>query len=180
MRRATPGRACRDAGRLKSTGLYSKTPLKSLEDLREEVAALELDLNDTDSEMLNPKSIVWHLLTMAGRMTTKSDMLEAAEARQVATHLAQGYKLLSPISSWTTHLLDANLKTISATKTRAEIRAKGAEQEAVQNFTELAKRITGIVWTTAPDDGWLDAYKGRLRRELFGPLNLELPEPASD
>jgi hypothetical protein len=74
-------------------------------------------------------------------------------------------------------LLDANLKVITATKTRAEIRAKLAEEEAVAHFVELAKQITGIIWQMSPDDAWLDSYEARLKRELFGPLRLELPEP---
>lgn len=151
------------------------------------------------------KAITWSLLTMAEKMTAKVDMLEVAvdaveqtlepavivrdgepgegeltvaQARQVAAGLAAGNKLLAGIAAWTDRLLDANLKVITATKTRAEVRAKLAEEQAVAHFAELAKQITQIIWQMSPDDGWLDTYESRLRRDIFGPLHLELPAAA--
>lgn len=189
------------AGRTPAHGLYAHTPLRHLQELREEVASLELDLNDTDQEMVTLKSIVWHLLNQAERMNRKADMLEAAvdavertlevanivrdgeegeltpeQARQVAAGLAAGNKLLSGIAAWTDRLLDANLKVITAVKARAGVRARLAEEQAVQHFSELAAQITRIIWSMAPDDSFVDAYEARLRRELFGPLKLELPD----
>jgi hypothetical protein len=192
----------RPPGRPPIHGIYARTTLSSLQDLREEIAGLELDLDNTDGELINIKSIVWHLLGQAEKLHAKSEMLETAveavekvldeavvirdgqpgageltvaQARRVAADLAQGRKMLYEIGSFTDRLLEANLKTIAATKMRAETKAKMAEQQAVQHFAELAKRITGIIWQLAPDDAWLDTYEGTLRRELFGPLGLELP-----
>jgi chromosome segregation ATPase len=186
-----------------STGSTPNTSLTSLQDLREEIARLELDLDDTDGELVNLKAIIWHLLGQAEKINAKSELLETAveavakvleeavvtkdgqpgageltvaQARQVAADLAQGRRLLFEIGSFTDRLLDANLKTIAATKMRAETKAKMAEQQAVMHFAELAGRITGIIWQMAPDDAWLDTYEGTLRREVFGPLGLELPK----
>lgn len=196
----------RPPGRPAVHGLYTKSALTSLHDLREEIAALELDLDNTDAELLNLKSIIWLLLGQAERLNAKSDLLEmaveaveralaaavvikdgqpgageltVAQARQVATDLAQGRRLLFEIGSFTDRLLEANLKTIAAVKVRAEVRVKLAEQEAVQHFASLAKRITSIIWQLSPSDEWLDAYEGTLRRELLGPMGLELPIAAS-
>jgi hypothetical protein len=190
-------------GRTPTHGLYSRTTLQDLHDLREEVAALGLDLNNTDEELTSAKAVVWFLLGQAEKMNAKTTMLETAvaavervleeavvvrdgelgegelsvaQARKVAADLAAGHKLLSAIAGWTDRLLESNLKVITAVKTRAEIRARLAEEEAVSHFGELAKRITGIIWTMAPDDAWLDSYESKLRRELFTPLGLELPE----
>lgn len=189
-------------GRPVTHGLYSRVALKDLQALREQVAALETDLSNTDGELINAKSVVWFLLTQAETMNKKATMLEAAleaveatleaavvtrdgepgegelsaaQARQIAAGLVAGNKLLAGIASWTDRLLEGNVKVIGAVKTRAEIRARLAEEEAVQHFVELAKRITGIVWSLAPDDEWIDSYESRLRREIFGPLKLELP-----
>jgi hypothetical protein len=194
----------RPPGRPPVHGIYAKTSLTSLQDLREEIAGIELDLDNTDGELLNIKAVVWHLLGQAEKLNAKSELLETAveavertleeavvtkdgqpgageltvaQARQVAADLAQGRKMLFEIGSFTDRLLEANLKTIAATKLRAEVRAKMAEQEAVQHFAELAGRITRIIWQLSPDDAWLDTYEGTLRRELFGPLGLELPKP---
>lgn len=196
----------RPVGRPTSHGLYSRTVLKDLRDLREEVESLQLDLTDTDAELVSLKAVTWFLLAQAEKMNTKADMLESAvaaveatlveativkvggelgageltvaQAREVAAGLAQGYKLLSAISSWTDRLLDSNLKVLTAVKTRAEIRAKLAEEEATAHFAELAKRITSIIWAMA-DDEFIDAYEARLDRDIFTPIGLKLPEPAS-
>jgi hypothetical protein len=185
-------------------GLYSKTPLKSLADLREEVAELAGDLSNTDGELINAKAVVWFLLGQAEAMNAKTAMLETAleavertleeavvirdgevgdgelttaQARQIAAGLVAGSKLLGGIATWTDRLLEGNVKVIGAVKTRAEIRARMAEEQAVQHFVELTRQITQIIWTLAPDDAWLDVYEARLKRDIFGPLRLELPEP---
>jgi hypothetical protein len=193
----------RPPGRPPVHGLYARTALTSLHDLREEVAGLELDLDNSDAEMHTIKGVLWYLIGQAEKLNAKSELLEiaveavekvleeavvtkdgqpgigeltVAQARQVAADLAQGRKMLFEIGSFADRLLEANLKTISASKMRAETKAKMAEQQAVQHFAELAKRITGIIWQLSPSDEWLDVYEGTLQRQLFGPLGLELPK----
>jgi hypothetical protein len=192
-------------GRTPTHGLYSRTTLTSLQDLREQVATLESDLSNTDGELISAKAVVWFLLGQAEVMSGKTAMLETAlealertleeavvirdgqvgegeltiaQARQIAAGLVAGSKLLGGIAAWTDRLLEGNVKVIGAVKTRAEIRARMAEEEAARHFAELAAKITQIIWSLAPDDAWLDAYEARLRREIFGPLKLELPDVA--
>lgn len=191
----------RGPGRPPSHGLYSQTTVKTLRELREEVTALELDLDDSDQEMVTIKAILLFLFAQSEKLNTKADMLEiaveaaeatleavtvirdgqpteneltVAQARQVAAQLVQANKLLAGIAAFTDRLLDANYRTIMAAKIRSDTRARLAEQQAVRQFGELAQRLTQVVWELAPDAQWIDLYEARILRDVLKPVGLEL------
>lgn len=191
-------------GRPPSHGLYSRSGLTNIRELRDQVGTLELDLDDTDGELKTIKAILWHLLTQAEKYQEKTVLLETAltaiedvledaavvhkgvpgdgelsvaQARQLGAQLAAGYRLMSEVNGWTARLLDSNLRAISAVKMRAETSAKLAEQRSLEAFAGLAGQITRIIWELAPDSDWLDVYEDRLRRDILTPHQLELPSP---
>lgn len=194
----------RGPGRPPSHGLYSRSGLTNIRELRDEVSTLELDLDDTDEELRTIKAVLWHLLTQAEKYQEKTVMLETAltaienvledaaivhkgvpgegelsvaQARQLGVQLATGYRLVSEIDGWTAQLLESNLRAILAVKMRAETTAKLAERKSVEAFAGLAGQITRIIWELAPDSDWLDVYEDRLRRDILRPNALENPAP---
>jgi chromosome segregation ATPase len=193
----------KNPGRPVTHGLYSKTSTTSLQALREEVAALETDLDDTDGEMTTLRAILWFLLEQAERFSTKAETLETAleavegtleaavivkdgaptgtgeltvaQARQLGGQLAQGHKLIAEISSWTAKLLESNFRYVIAVKARAETASRLAQTKAVEAFLRLAQLNRNLIHELAPNVEFLDAYELRLQKELFGPNRLEAP-----
>lgn len=108
--------------------------------------------------------------------TTGRGEMTPEDAKTIGRHIATCYKLLSQVDSYVRTLADTATKVITAHKTRAEISAKLAETKALETFAHYVQLNRGIVAELAPDDAFLDAYEARLRRELFGPNRLELPD----
>ncbi len=169
--RAAPGRA-------RTHGLYATTSNRTLADLRAEVEALDLDLDDTDAEVVTIKAILLALFRRSDWLEQQSAMLESAveavervlgeavvvkdglpgvneltvaQARQVAAGLANGQRLLSNITSFTHALLDANLKSINAAKIRSDTRALKAQVEALAHFGTLCRGARQILWDLNPE-----------------------------
>ena len=97
------------------------------------------------------------------------------DAKIIGRHIATCSKLLSQIDAYVRTLADTATKTITAHKVRAEVAAKLAETKALETFVKYVQMNRGIIHELAPDDTFIDAYEARLRRELFGPARLELP-----
>ncbi len=195
--------APRGPGRPREHGLYSRSAAKSLRELRAEVADLEGDLDNTDEEMLTVKSILLFLFDQSERLNAKASMLELAveaveetlesatiirdgqpgdgeltvpQARQVAQQLAKANGLLNNVVGFTDRLLDANFRSVTLSKIRADTRARQAEQKSLEQFAKLLQLARGIIIESAPDDEWLDAFEMRLERELYSPLHLKMPD----
>lgn len=196
--------APRGPGRPREHGLYSQAAVKTLRELRAEVAGLETDLDDTNAEMLTIKSILLFLFNQSEKLNAKADMLELAveaveetlesatvirdgqpgdgeltvpQARQVAQQLAKANALLNGISGFTDRLLDANYKSVALSKIRAETRAKLAEQKSLEMFSGLLGQLARMTWELAPDSEWLDAWEARITRDILKPHRLENPAP---
>lgn len=190
-------------GRPREHGLYSQGAVKSLRELRAEVANLEGDLDNTDQEMLTVKAILVFLFDQSEKLNAKSDMLTAAieaveetlestkvirdgqpgdgeltvpQARQVAQQLAKANALLNAVAGFTDRLLDANYRSVTLSKIRADTKARQAEQKSVEQFAKLCQLIRGIVIESAPDDDWLNAFESTLERQLYSPLHLKMPD----
>lgn len=80
------------------------------------------------------------------------------------------------IDSYVRTLADTATKTINAHRVRAEFAAKLAETRVLDTFVKYVQLNRGIVAELAPGDAFLEAYKNRLPREIFGPARLELPD----
>lgn len=200
---STQDDAPRGPGRPREHGLYSRTAVKTLRELRAEVADLEGDLDNTDEEMRTVKSILVFLFNQSEKLNAKADLLElaveaveetlesakvihdgqpadgeltVAQARQVAQQLAKANGLLNGIAGYTDRLLDANYRSVSLSKIRADTKARQAEQKSLEQFAKLLQLARGIIIESAPDDEWLDAFKMRLDRELYKPLHLKMPD----
>jgi len=185
-------------------GLYSRTAATTLAEIRGELEALELDLNNTDAELLTIKSILVYLFNQAAKYEAKATSLElaleeiervlegarivkngqptgegeltVAQARALGAQLVAGQRLMAELEGWTTKLLESNLKSIAAVKMRAETQAKLAEAKALENFLKLAQLMRNICWSILEDDEQLDLFEDKLRRELYGPNRLEAPK----
>lgn len=107
--------------------------------------------------------------------TGRSEMTPE-DAKTIGRHITTCYKLLTQIDSYVRTLADTATKTINAHRVRAEVAAKLAETKALETFTRYVQLNRSIILELAPDDAFIDAYENRLRRELFGPARLELPE----
>lgn len=193
----------RGLGRSREHGLYSRSAVKSLRELRAEVADLEGDLDNTDAEMLTVKSILIFLFDQSEKLNAKADMLElaveaveetlesarvirdgqpgdgeltVAQARLVAQQLAKAHGLLNNVVGFADRLLDANFRSVTLSKIRADTKARQAEQKSLEQFAKLLQLARGIITESAPDDEWLDAFEMRLSRELYGPLHLKMPD----
>lgn len=194
--------APRGPGRPRDHGLYSQGAVKSLRELRAEVADLEGDLDNTDQEMLTVKAILVFLFDQSEKLNAKADTLELAveaveetlesariirdgqpsdgeltvpQARQVAQQLAKAHGLLNGVSGFTDRLLDANYKSVTLSKVRAETRAKLAEQKSLEMFSGLLGQLARLTWEIAPDAEWLDRWEGRISRDILTPHQLEHP-----
>ena len=191
-------------GRPREHSLYSRSAAKTLRELRTEVADLESDLDDTDQEMLTVKAILLFLFDQSEKLNNKVDMLElaveavqetleaatvirdgqpddgeltVAQARQVAQQLAKANGLLNGIAGYTDRLLDANYRSVSLSKIRAETRAKLAEQKSLEMFSGLLAQLARMTWEIAPDSAWIDLWEGRIEREILAKHRLEHPAP---
>lgn len=111
-----------------------------------------------------------------GDKTTGRSEMTPEDAKTIGRHITTCYKLLAQIDSYVHTLADTATKTISAHRVRAEVAAKLAETKALETFSRYVQLNRGIVAELAPDDAFLDAYEARLRRELFGPARLALPD----
>lgn len=194
----------RGPGRPREHGLYSRAAVKSLRELRAEVANLEGDLDNSDQEMLTVKSILIFLFNQTEKLNEKADMLEIAveaveevlesatvirdgqpsdgeltvpQARKLGTDLAKANALLNGIAGFTDRLLDANYKAVNLSKIRAETRAKLAEQKSLEMFSGLLAQLARLTWEVAPDAEWLDGWEAWIERDILKPLRLENPAP---
>ena len=201
---STQDDAPRGPGRPREHGVYSRTAAKTLRELRTEVADLEGDLDNTDEEMRTVKAILVFLFDQSEKLNAKADMLELAveaveetlesakvirdglpghgeltvpQARQLGQQLAKANGLLNCIAGYTDRLLEANYRSVSLSKIRAETRAKLAEQKSLEMFSGLLAQLARLTWEIAPDSEWLDQWEARITRDILEPNRLEHPAP---
>lgn len=93
----------------------------------------------------------------------------------MAAQLAKANGLLNNIAGFTDRLLDANYRSVSLSKIRAETRAKLAEQKSLEMFSGLLAQLARMTWELAPDSEWLDVWEGRIERDILKPHRLENP-----
>lgn len=111
--------------------------------------------------------------------TTGCGEMTPEDARIIGKNVATCFKLVTALESWVMNLADVNTKTINAHKVRAETAGKlaeTAETKALAEFGRLLQLVRTVVFDSSPSDEWLEAFEARLERELYGPLNLEMPD----
>lgn len=102
------------------------------------------------------------------------------DAKTIGRHVTTCHKLLMQLDTCVHTLADTATKTINAHKVRAEVAAKLAETKALETFSRYVMLNRAIILELASDDAFIDAYENRLRRELFDPARLVLPDISVD
>lgn len=183
----------RSVGRPPIHGLYSRSGLQSIQEMAAEVRALEQDLDDTDGELALMKATLWYLVEQTDKLNPLTEALDGlldglpsqverlgtfseADIRGIQGSIAQGYKSLVVIDSLTSKLLDAAMKIVNASKARADTKAQVAESRAIDHFVKLAGMVRNIVHEIVPDEDTLNVFEARMRREIYGPLRVTMPE----
>lgn len=179
------------AGRPIVHGLYSQKGLLDIQQLGQEILALEADLDNTDGELALLKATASYLLAQADQFKDKGERLQSLvgtlldqEAQARAAHdlaaaleLAHGARaaqnLHREVESFISRLSDILLRIINAVKLRAETRAKTAEAKALETFLGLCSRIRELNLELMDADT-LDVWEERLRREVLLPNRLQL------
>lgn len=163
-------------GRPRIHGLYSDAGRASV---REEVRRLEqanIDLDDTDREMLVAKAVNVHLLSII-------DEVQEARANWTANGPVcarcggEGERAYQKRLDALTHRLAHNsLRIVRMTLLRAQIKDLLSRDHALATVRTYAQAVTHIVWDLLDDDA-LDVFERRMRDEVFRPLGVEVDLP---
>lgn len=188
-RPAQPEGTRKRPGRPPTHGLYSKQGKTNIQELMQEILAMEDDLDSTDRELATLKATLWHLLEQQDKYIEYGELVDKAmdvlrdqlrysedpgEAGDIKDALRSGLKYQSLLSAWLENIRDTAAMVIKAGKERAETRAKMAEAKALEHFGKLVMLVRNIVWEILPEED-LDAFEDRLTREVLGPNRLDVP-----
>jgi hypothetical protein len=173
----------RPPGRPPTHGLYSRAGKQGIQDLMRHVDELDAELDNSDYELKLLKATLWYMLEQTDRYATQTDTLDEllrglhqrnfanpAELHELNQALRSIDRIVGMLDGYTGRLMDGGFRIITAIKNRAETRAKLAETRALETLVRLATTIRNIVWDS------LDVFEDRLRREVFTPNRLALPE----
>jgi hypothetical protein len=191
-----PAREARDGtrptGRPPTHGLYSQRGQREIADIVAELQEADIDLDDTDEEMRLMRATISYLVrqgpTISAVVERAGEMIEELRA------LAEGGEPLTPQDAYTIAravggleramtrgesyarvLIEATRHTVGAVKNRAETTAKAAEARALDSLTRFVAVLRGILWDVL-DDEQLDVVEERLRREVFIPAGVAMPD----
>jgi len=153
-------------GRPVTTGVYSTQPTRSYSEAQAEVAQLEDALTSSDRDLLALKAVlvqrIGALEAHAPAVQDVEAVLEAlvAEAAQMDVNniapeqatcfvgrLAGVLRPVARLSALVSQVADVSTKSITASKVRAETRAKLAEAEGLEVWGELKPRTGRVVVT---------------------------------
>lgn len=178
-------------GRPVTHGFYSGEGKRRIDEILEGVRGLELDLANTDEEILLQKSIVQYLLQNAAKVQTYAEdaekfleegvsailrgITDPKELHLTLDKLAGAARLIPAILSYADKLSDHAMKVITGAKNRAETKAKLAEEKALEQLLFLVAKVRNIAWDVLTPEQ-LDVLEDRLDREIFSPNGLEKPE----
>lgn len=184
----------RKPGRPVTTGVYSSQPTRTYSEAAAEVAQLEDALTSSDRDLLALKATLILRLNQLDAHAPKVEetetvletlVAEAAElgagdiapeqAMRFVARLAGVLRPVTRLSTLVSQIADVSTKNITASKSRAETRAKLAEAEGLEVFLRLLAVQRRIFHGLAPDDNYRESYEMALQREIFGPLHLEAP-----
>jgi hypothetical protein len=183
-------------GRPVTHGIYSTQPTRSFAECHAEVASLEDALTSSDRDLIALKSVlvmklaeleahapkVQEMETTLETLTAEAermdfDNLTPETAMNFVAQLAGVLRPVSRLSTLVSQVTDTAVKSITASKTRSETRAKLAEAEGLEVFLRLLAVQRRIVHELAADDqNHIESYEAELRRQIFAPLHLEVPE----
>lgn len=184
----------RKPGRPVTTGVYSVEPKRTFAETQAEVAQLEDALTSSDRDLIALKSALVlrlgqledhgpaveameaeleRLMAEAARM--EADSISPEQAMRFASRLAALRQPAAWLIKLTTEIADVSVKSVTANKTRAETRAKLSEVEGLHYFLQLLAVARKIVHELAPDDNVRESYELALKREIFLPNHLEVP-----
>ena len=183
----------RRTGRPPTHGLYTAKGARQIADIVAELEGMKVDLDDSDGEMRVLRATLAYLLGQAPRHeaanatidrtyvllkeAAEAQVLTPAEGAALGGSMAEARRLLIANRSWATQIIDACRIIVSAAKCRAETNSKVAEKRAIESLLKLVHMLRHILWDVLDEDQ-LDVVEDRLRREVFGPLGIELPTRA--
>jgi hypothetical protein len=170
-------------------GLYSRMGRRRIAEVVAELEAAQIDLDDSDGEMMVLRGALSFLLGQADvhegaldkitgvyavlERTLTHQTLDPVEVRVIGNAMTAADRLLGRSESWVRALLDASRFIVKASRERAETKAKVAEARALETLTKYIHVLRGILWDTISEEE-LDVIEGRLVREIFAPNGLEL------
>ncbi len=179
--------AARPPGRPPLHGLYSVSGKASIAARAKRLAALDVDMDDTDAELRVMKAVNWYLLD---EVTAVEDALDRVRRRDPGDSchgpVADGAssvvppeckRLLDRRDALLERVVATSLRIVTAIKRRAEIRLKLLPDAAFEDARQLVTLMREIVWDLL-DEEQLDVFEQRLRREFFGPKGVMLEKPA--
>lgn len=169
--------ARRRPGRPRIHGLYSDLGRASVRDEVRRLEEANVDLDDTDHEMLVAKGVNAYLLNVIEDVE-RARAARLADPREGARRGDDADIALQARLDALMHRVAANsLRIVRMAKTRAATKALLARDHALEIVSEYVKAVRHIIWDLL-DDQALDVFEERLRDEVFRPLGVEVDLPA--
>jgi hypothetical protein len=183
--RKTPGRPVQH-------GRYARDEPLEVAELIAELRQLEMDLDNSDEELLLLKATIQWLLNQNGKFAAQLEQVETLmseaipplvkgitdpkEMLETLGKFAAAARLIPAIQGYADKLGDHAYRVIGASKIRAETKAKLAETKALEQLVVLTQCVRGIIHDIVDDPEKLGVFEDRLDREVFGPNRLEKPD----